>query len=90
MSGHAAQVCSLKKILTANGLYKFNWVLSHVRNIYVVFVFFMSWQDGLIRKGFGDSAIGHCGYILVRAGPVFRFENCNYNCIYWYYYSFQF
>jgi len=72
MSGHTAQVLHLKKFITADTLYKFNWILSHIRNIIIVIILFLSWKYIHVRESFGRSAIGHIGYILVRAGPVFR------------------
>lgn len=72
MSGHAAQALSLKKHISSQQLYRFNWLLSHVRNCIVLYILFQCYHDPELRIGFGESAIGHIAYMLVRAGPVFR------------------
>ena len=72
MSGHTAQALVLMKVISKDQLQYFNWKLSHVRNILVIFMVILCLIYPNIRKGFGTSAIGHIGYILVRAGPVFR------------------
>eukprot|EP01038_Epipyxis_sp_PR26KG_P011663 gene11663-15615_t len=72
MSGHTAQVLGLKKVITTDELNRFNWFLSHVRNIIVLIILVLCFIFPKIRNSFGKSAIGHVGYILVRAGPVFR------------------
>jgi hypothetical protein len=72
MSGHSAQALTLAKYWTKEQLHSFNWILTHARNIYVVFILSMCALSPQVREGFGISAVGHVGYILVRAGPVFR------------------
>ncbi len=72
MSGHTAQALNLKRIITPQSLLRFNWLLSHARNLFVAGLLFLCYQYPALRAGFGRSAIGHVAYILVRAGPVFR------------------
>ena len=72
MSGHSAQALHFKKIINKDQLFRFNWVLSHIRNLVVGLIFAVCVIFPRVRKGFGRSAVGHVGYILVRAGPVFR------------------
>ncbi len=72
MSGHTAQALSLKKHITADQLFRFNWMLSHARNLYVLFILAVCVCQPSARAGFGRSAVGHIAYMLVRAGPVFR------------------
>ena len=72
MSGHSAQALHFKKVIDKDQLFRFNWILSHIRNFVVVIIFAVCVVYPRVRKGFGLSAVGHVGYILVRAGPVFR------------------
>lgn len=72
MSGHSAQALHFKKIIDKGQLFRFNWALSHIRNVVVCMIFASCVIYPRVRKGFGVSAVGHVGYILVRAGPVFR------------------
>jgi hypothetical protein len=72
MSGHAAQGLQRKQIITPGQLYTFNWILTHARNAYLLYIFYLCYEYEKIRFGFSRSAIGHIGYMLVRAGPVFR------------------
>ena len=72
MSGHSAQALHYNKIIDKDQLYTFNWILSHTRNVVVGVIFLLCVIYPRIRTGFGLSAVGHVGYILVRAGPVFR------------------
>lgn len=72
MSGHSAQALHFNNIIDKDQLYRFNWILSHVRNIAVSVILFLCVLYPRVRTGFGLSAVGHVGYILVRAGPVFR------------------
>ena len=72
MSGHSAQALHFKKIIDKDQLFRFNWALSHIRNFVVGVIFALCVVYPRVRKGFGLSAVGHVGYILVRAGPVFR------------------
>lgn len=72
MSGHSAQALHFNNIIDKEQLYRFNWILSHVRNATVSVILFLCVVYPRIRTGFGLSAVGHLGYILVRAGPVFR------------------
>lgn len=72
MSGHSAQALHFKKVIDKDQLFRFNWILSHIRNLVVVIIFAVCVAYPRVRKGFGLSAVGHVGYILVRAGPVFR------------------
>ena len=72
MSGHSAQALHFNKTIDTNQLYRFNWILSHIRNVLVSIIFLLCLLYPEIRSGFGRSAVGHVGYILVRAGPVFR------------------
>jgi hypothetical protein len=72
MTGHIAQALQLKKHITTDQLYRFNWQLSHIRNIFVSYLAYCLWLSPSLRLGFARSAIGHVGYLLVRAGPVFR------------------
>jgi hypothetical protein len=58
--------------ITEQQLYRFNWALTHVRNVVVAGILLLCLASGHVREGFGLSAVGHVGYILVRAGPVFR------------------
>ena len=48
------------------------WIITHSRNVVVVFVLLMIILNEDIRRGFAISASGHIAYLLVRAGPVFR------------------
>ena len=72
MSGHTAQALKLTGTITEKQLYRFNWVLSHVRNAYIVVILSCCVLSPQVREGFGLSAVGHVGYMLVRAGPVYR------------------
>jgi hypothetical protein len=72
MSGHTAQALSLKKVISPGSLLRFNWLLSHARNMFVVGLLVLCYRYPTLRSGFGRSAVGHVAYILVRAGPVFR------------------
>lgn len=72
MSGHAAQGLQRKHHISAEQLYEFNWVLSHLRNVIIVYIVWRCYNDASVRMGFARSAVGHVGYMLVRAGPVFR------------------
>ena len=72
MSGHSAQALHYNKTIDKDQLYKFNWILAHVRNALVCIILLLCLLYPEIRAGFGRSAVGHVGYILVRAGPVFR------------------
>jgi hypothetical protein len=72
MSGHSAQALHFNNIIDKDQLYRFNWILSHVRNVAVSIISFLCVVYPRVRMGFGLSAVGHVGYILVRAGPVFR------------------
>lgn len=72
MSGHLAQALQRKQYITAANLYDFNWVLTHVRNAVVCLILLSCYCYPEVRAGFGRSAVGHVGYMLVRAGPVFR------------------
>jgi len=58
--------------ITEQQLYRFNWALTHVRNVVVAGILLLCLASRHVREGFGLSAVGHVGYILVRAGPVFR------------------
>jgi hypothetical protein len=64
MSGHGAQYLKLKKYINDNELYQFNWILSHIRNITITIIIILCITKPGIRKAFGQSAIGHIGYIL--------------------------
>jgi hypothetical protein len=72
MSGHLAQALQRKKFITETQLYDFNWALTHARNVVVCLVLWSCYAYPEVRAGFGRSAVGHVGYMLVRAGPVFR------------------
>lgn len=72
MSGHLAQALQRKKYITADQLYTFNWQLTHARNVIICGILWLCYAYPEIRAGFGRSAVGHVGYMLVRAGPVFR------------------
>lgn len=72
MSGHLAQALQRKQYITAGQLYDFNWKLTHARNVIVASILCACYWFPDIRAGFGRSAVGHVGYMLVRAGPVFR------------------
>lgn len=72
MSGHAAQGLQRKKHISDDTLYHFNWLLSHIRNVIIVYIFWRCFTDENIKLAFARSAVGHVGYMLVRAGPVFR------------------
>lgn len=72
MTGHTAQALHLKNSITADQLYKFNWILTHARNVIVLYIWFAIATDANIRSGFARSAVGHLSYMIVRAGPVFR------------------
>ena len=72
MSGHSAQALHFNKYIDKDQLYRFNWMLSHVRNAVVSIIFLLCVIYPRVRVGFGRSAVGHIGYILVRAGPVYR------------------
>lgn len=48
------------------------WIITHSRNVVVVFVLLSILLSSDIRRGFAISASGHVAYLLVRAGPVFR------------------
>lgn len=76
MSGHTAQYCNLKAIITPTELFDFNWKLSHVRNLTVISILILCYLHEDVRTGFGRSAVGHVAYILVRAGPVYRLGSC--------------
>lgn len=72
MSGHLAQAWQRKQYITPGQLYDFNWALTHARNVIILAIFTLCFLYPEIRAGFGRSAVGHVGYMLVRAGPVFR------------------
>ena len=72
MSGHLAQAMQRKHFITPAQLFQFNWVLSHVRNVGICLILWFCYYYPEIRAGFGRSAVGHVGYMLVRFGPVFR------------------
>ena len=72
MSGHLAQALQRKKYITPAQLYDFNWALTHARNLIITVILILCYNSYEIRSGFGRSAVGHVGYMLVRAGPVFR------------------
>lgn len=72
MSGHAAQGLQRKKHISDDMLYRFNWLLSHVRNVIIAYIFWRCFTDENTKLGFARSAVGHVGYMLVRFGPVFR------------------
>ena len=76
MSGHTAQAFQLKSYISADQLFRFNWVLSHARNAIVLYIYIRCCMSSDVRRGFGESAIGHVGYMLVRFGPVFRLGSC--------------
>ena len=76
MTGHTAQLLSLKKYITSIQLFQYNWKLSHMRNIVLVILFYLIFNSSQINKGFRISAIGHIIYILVRAVPVYRLGSC--------------
>jgi hypothetical protein len=70
MSGHAAQLLSFKKFISKETLFKFNWLLSHVRNIVVTAIFAACLVHSGIRRGFGKSAVGelfrdHLDFLLI-------------------------
>jgi len=48
------------------------WLITHLRNVIVIFILLLIIIDSDIRRGFAISASGHIAYLLVRAGPVFR------------------
>ena len=72
MSGHLAQALQRKQYITPGQLYDFNWALTHARNVLIAGILVICYASEDIRSGFGRSAVGHVGYMLVRAGPVFR------------------
>eukprot|EP01031_Cornospumella_fuschlensis_P030026 gene30026-36264_t len=72
MTGHTAQALHLKKFISADQLYKFNWALTHARNAVLLYIVIVFATDSTTREGFARSAVGHVGYMIVRAGPVFR------------------
>lgn len=72
MSGHLAQALQRKQYISVANLYDFNWALTHIRNVVICCVLLFCYSYPEIRAGFGRSAVGHVGYMLVRAGPVFR------------------
>lgn len=72
MTGHTAQALHLKSSITADQLYKFNWILAHARNAILLYIIFANFTEFSTKDGFARSAVGHVGYMIVRAGPVFR------------------
>jgi hypothetical protein len=72
MSGHIIQYLKYINIINDTTLYKCNWILSHIRNSIIITIIIICITTPTVSKAFGESAIGHVGYILVRAGPVFR------------------
>ena len=76
MTGHTTQAFRLKKWITEEDLYAYTWLLSHVRNLILIYIFYQCYSNPSVRLGFARSAIGHIGYMLSRAGPVFRLGSC--------------
>jgi hypothetical protein len=70
MSGHAAII--LKGRVSEKNVERFMYAVAHVRDTIIVIIFCICVNDRDVREGFGESAVGHCAYIIVRFGPVFR------------------
>lgn len=70
MTGHAMLV--LRGKVSADNLRKLSWVLSYIRNAFMVALLATCFYAPSIRKAFGHSAAGHIAYMTVRLVPVFQ------------------
>lgn len=70
LSGHATLVLRGKYPKTF--ISKLDWFFAYGRMSIVVIILLLCLFDVNIRQSFGDSAVGHIAYMVVRIGPVFR------------------
>lgn len=72
MSSHALAAFRTRYDQNPDLYTTYQWVLSYLRQLFVIIIIMLCIIYPPIRRGFGLSASGHVAYLLVRTGPVFR------------------
>ena len=76
MSGHATLYFRGK--FTDETLKNVQYLLSVVRVLFILFLFYNIFSHYEIRKAFGESAFGHVGYMATRLSPIYALGGPNF------------